>query len=278
MSKYIIKNVLNNNVILVEKKNKSYILVGKGIGFGKKKGTILENPEGIEKRFISLVGLNDYEYENFLASIDPKIIEVGQKIIEMVSNKLGSELNPKIHVGLIDHLNFLIKRLQEGVEIVNPFLLETKLLYPEEYELAEEALRILEDCLEMKVPETEIGFLTLHIYGGREDRSKEEALRSSQMIRQIIKYIEGKLKIQMSPESFDYKRFIMHLKGVIERVSEGKCIENQLLPDLREQLRLEFKIAYDISKMMERTLRVDVSESEVGYIALHLHRLRSHQR
>lgn len=275
MTDYKIKNILNNNVVLVESDDQNYILVGKGIGFGKKKGAVLKDSREIEKRFISLEGLKSHEYQDFLAKVDPKIIEISQKILDMVSAELGVELDPKMDVGLIDHLNFLLKRLKEDIEIINPFLDETQLLYPVEFQLAEKGVKILEEELEVSIPRAEIGFLTLHIYGGRGNRSKEEALRYSKLMNQILRYVERKLEIQIDKNSFEYRRFIMHLRGVLKRVTGNKEIKSNIVSQLEGELRVEFKLAYDISKIMENSLKIKIPESEIGYIALHLHKLKN---
>ncbi|MDK2920318.1 MAG: transcriptional antiterminator [Candidatus Petromonas sp.] len=275
VDKYTIKKVLSNNVVLVEKNYQNFILVGKGIGFGKKKGYVIENPEKIEEKFISLKGLKEDEFENFLETVDPKIIEVSKNIIEMVEKELGEKLNPNTHVGFIDHVNFAIKRLKEGIEIVNPFLFETKTLYPTEYKLAEKAVEILKDNLNINIPEAEVGFLTLHIYGGRGNRSKKEALENSMLINKVLDFVEKKVKFKIDKESFTCRRFIMHLIGVINRVTNNKCHENILIPKIKEELKYEFSIAYDISKIMEKTLKKPIPESEVGYMALHLHKINN---
>ncbi|MCT4604786.1 MAG: PRD domain-containing protein [Marinisporobacter sp.] len=275
MERYEIKKILSNNVVLVEKENQNYILVGKGIGFGKKKGFVLEDPQIIDEKFISLKGLSENEYESFLSQVDPKIIELVEKIMVMVKDELGEGLNPNVHVGLIDHINFTIKRLKEGIEIVNPFLMETKLLYPAEYDLAQKAVNLLKENLEIDIPVAEVGFLALHIYGGRANKSKKEALESSKMMNRILSYTETKLNMYIDKNSFEYKRFIMHLRGIIDRVLNHKKIENILLSKVKEELVIEFKVAYDISKIMENTLKAKIPESEVGYIALHLYRLGS---
>lgn len=277
MKEYLIKKILSNNVVLVEKNYKNYVLVGKGIGFGKKRGAFLEDTKEIEEKFISLEGLNDVEYEHFLKTVDPKIIELCNSIFEMAARELGENLNPKIHAGLIDHVNLSIKRLREGIEIVNPFLFETRLLYPVEYELAEKAVSILKENLKIDIPEAEAGFLALHLYGGRENNDKEEALKHSKMMNKILSYVGKKLEMDMDKYPFDCQRLIMHLRGVIGRVEKNQCIENNFVSKLKDELRYEFKIAYDISKIMEKTLKLRVPESEVGYVALHLHRLKGYQ-
>ncbi|WP_432665954.1 PRD domain-containing protein [Wukongibacter baidiensis] len=275
MEGYLIKKVLNNNVLLVQRNNQSYILVGKGIGFGRKKGTLIKDLENIEEKFIALKGLDNDEYESFITTVDPQVIETTQKIIEILKAEMEEAVETHAYVALVDHINFAIKRLKEGIEIVNPFLFEIELLYPEEYELAKKAVLILEEDLKTDIPEAEIGFLTLHIYGVRKDRSKNEALEHSRMISEILDLVEKKLQIKLEKNSFLCRRFVMHLMGVIDRAYSKKFYENKFLHKLEEDLKKEFNVAYYIVKILENTLKIKIPEGELGYIAIHLHKMNS---
>ncbi|SHJ62603.1 PRD domain-containing protein [Paramaledivibacter caminithermalis] len=274
MEQYLVKKVLNNNVILVQKNYQNYILVGKGIGFGKAKGTLLKNLSNIEERFISLKGLDEDEYESFITTVDPKVIETTQKIIEMLKKEIKEKLDSHAYVALIDHINFAIKRLKEGISIVNPFLFEIKLMYPDEYDLAEKSVTILEEDLQIDIPEAEVGFLTLHIYGVRKDKNKNEALENSKMISEILKLVENKLKVKLEKNSFIYRRFVMHLIGIIDRVKNKKYDGNEFMQKLQNDLQSEFNIAYYIVRIMEKTLKTKIPDAEMGYIALHLYKIR----
>ena len=53
-----------------------------------------------------------------------------------ISKKLNKELNENIHIGLIDHLFFAVKRMKSKEIIENPFLVEIETLYPKEFSLA----------------------------------------------------------------------------------------------------------------------------------------------
>lgn len=275
MEEYEIKKVLSNNVILVKKESKDFILVGKGIGFGKKKGHMLANPKNLDEIFVSLEGVNSGEYESLLSKVDPHIIELTQKIVKMVSKEIEEDLNPNFHLGLIDHINFAIKRLKEGIEIVNPFLSETKLLYPKEYSLAKRAVEILQNELDIDIPKAEIGFITFHIYGAIHNKHKNDAFKNSKLINKIIQFVEKKFELTLDKNSFNYIRFITHLRGVIGRIKKGKTVSNVFLSQLKEDLSYEFKVAYDISKIIERDLNLKVPEDETGYITLHLYKLNN---
>lgn len=71
--------------------------------------------------------------------------------------------------GLIAHIRPTIIRLQHGIEIQNPFQNEIKRLYPQIYEKAERAVKVIESKYNLKVPEQELGLLAIH-FGGAEIR------------------------------------------------------------------------------------------------------------
>jgi transcriptional antiterminator len=273
MKNYVIKKILSNNVVLVEKENQSYILVGKGIGFGKKKGFVLEDSQVIEEKFISLKGINENEYEKLLSQVDPRIIELVEQIVDMIKRELGEDTNENVYVGLIDYINFLIKRINEGIDIVNPFMFETKLLYSTEYDLAQRAVNILKDNLNIHIPEEEIGFLALHIYGGRGNNYKKEVLNNWEIMNKIVSYILEKLNVDIDDKSYGYKSFIMHLRDVADGESDYNSIDSSILLKVKEDLVSEFSVANGISQIMEKILNIRIPESEVGYITLHIHRL-----
>lgn len=71
--------------------------------------------------------------------------------------------------GLIAHIRPTIIRLQHGIEIQNPFQNEIKRLYPQIYEKAERAVKVIESKYNLKVPAQELGLLAIH-FGGAEIR------------------------------------------------------------------------------------------------------------
>jgi len=72
-----IKN-FNNNVALVKDKNdKEWVVIGKGIGFGKKPGDLVDETK-ISRRFIA-AEKDNVEMEA-LAEIAPQTIAIAQKL------------------------------------------------------------------------------------------------------------------------------------------------------------------------------------------------------
>src|SRR5699024_2558476 len=117
--KFTVSKALNNNVILVvdKKTNEELVLVGKGIGFGKKenKEIVLEEEE-IEKSFVAFDESTKKDYYRLMNQLNSKVIGVSEEIIAMAESKFGT-LNSHIHIALTDHIGFTMDRLKMGLEI-----------------------------------------------------------------------------------------------------------------------------------------------------------------
>lgn len=273
MKKYLIKKVLNNNVISVEHRGINYILSGKGIGYDKKKGDWFEDTSAVELRFISLEGIKQIEQDHLLNRLDPEIVESVQKVLEIINVETGNQFDIRNHAGLLDHIQFLIKRLKEGFEIRQPFMHETQILYPKEYAIAEKCVECVRNELGLEIPDDEIGFLTFHIHSGIQSKKEMTPLKEVKLINKITQHVEKKLDTHFDPKSFDYNRFIIHIKGVLQRLSSGKTLENNLLTEIQNKYIIEYKVAYDVAKIIEGQCGFPVPEGEIGYIAIHLVKL-----
>ena len=273
MKSYLVKKTFNNNAVLVSLGQNEYILIGKGIGFNKKKGSILMESNLIENVFIQVDETNKNQYEYLLETTDEKIVKIVEDIVSMAEKELGETLHVNIHFGLIDHINFALSRIREGIEIVNPFLLETRMLYKKEYAIAEKAVEILKEQMNIEIPESEIGFITFHIHGGRMGGKKSDSLSYVKAISQVVPYIEDKLELTLEENSFDSVRLVSHLRGLIERCVKNETIENLLLDKMKKDFPFEYKISENIALLLKKNIGIVVPENEIGYIALHLYKL-----
>ncbi|MDQ0226895.1 glucose PTS transporter transcription antiterminator GlcT [Metabacillus niabensis] len=272
---FIIKKSLNNNVLIVE--HQSYgevVLIGKGIGFGKKPGDVIEE-DNIEKMFVLTNKKEQEQYKMLLTDIDDEMLEIIQDEIRYIAERVNHPLNEHIHIALTDHITFALKRLQQGMDIKNPFLLETKSLYPFEYELATDVIKRLNKRLNVQLPNGEIGFIALHIHSSITNKPLSEVNQYSQLISHLTDVIEESLKITVDRESVNYLRLVRHLRYTIERVNSGESLaEPEKLSFL---LKKEYPLCYNTSwkmiKVMQQVLKKPVYEAETVYLTMHLYRL-----
>lgn len=275
MGSFKVKKVLNNNVLIAGHDTfQEVVLIGKGIGFGKKRGELISN-ETVEKIFVLKNEQEQEQYKKLLPYTNEKMIEVVSDCIAHISKKVGLPLNEHIHIALTDHITFAIKRIEQGMDIKNPFLSETEVLYPKEYNIASEVVSIIEDNLKIKLPKGEIGFIALHIHSAITHKSISEVNRHSQLIAQLIEVAEDSLNIQLDKESFNYLRLVRHLQATIERVLKEEKTEEpeELALLLKKKYPLCYNVAWKMIKMMQQVLKKQIDEAEAVYLTMHLYRI-----
>jgi transcriptional antiterminator len=275
-SSYTVKKVLNNNVIIANSLpgQDEVVLIGKGIGFNKLKGNSID-VSPIEKLFVLTSEKEQDQYKKLLPYISEEIIECMNDVIHFITVSIRKNLNQQLLISLTDHISFAIKRLQEGLEIKNPFSLETKTLYPEEYSIASEVVQIINEKLEVAFPEGEIGFIALHIHSAVSDRRLSEVNQYSQLIHTLVEVIEDSLKTKLDREGVQYIRLVSHIRFMIDRVrsEENVGISTNLSNTLQAEYPICYNLAWKLIKIVQQQLHVKVFEAEAVYLTLHLQRL-----
>ena len=277
VDKYIIKKIFNNNVILAENisSKRELILIGRGIGFSQNNGDqILKSELKIDKEFAPITGDKRENYIKLLEEIDSKVIGITEEIIAMASGELNEELDQHIRIGLADHIAFSLKRIKKGIEVANPFLAETRTLYSQEYKLAEKAVEMISERFELEIPEGEVGFITLHIHGARNERGVSKTLKNTSLIKELVTEVENVLGKKLSYESLNYARLVNHLRFALERIETEASNQNPLLENIKENFDFSFRLAEKLAEIIESKFDYQVPEAEKGYLALHLNRLK----
>jgi len=275
LQKYKINRVMNNNVLLVTnlKSNSQRIITGKGLGFGKKTNQLIElDDKEIENRFIKFDRKLKADYFKLVDAIDESIFEVCTEVILMADDKL-KDLDNKLHIVLTDHISFAIERVKNGMDITNPFLLEIKNLYSEEYEVALLAREHIHKRLGVKFNDDEVGFIALHLSSAKRSIDVKETMKHTRVLRSLVEIIEESLNYRIKND-LTYNRLINHLKGAIQRASMAQVIENPLIDTLKENFAESYKIAVRLSDQIEKDLDIKLSESERGYMTIHINRVR----
>ena len=264
----------NNNILLVREKGKEKILFQKGIGFGKKTGDIIKKGTSVEKVFIIEDKENQRNFKEILNRVDTKLIALVEEVIAEITDELGEDLNENIHVGLVDHLFYAIKRLEDNEEIQNPFLVEIETLYNKEFEMASRLANRISEELKLDIPEGEKGFIALHIHSARNNGKLSNTIKYSFLSNSIIEHVEDRLNIEIDRKSLDYARFLTHIKFAIQRIMENIHIDNELTKIIKSSYKESFSVAEEVAKIIEDELGIKVMEDEVTFLTIHIERFR----
>ncbi|MED0679601.1 PRD domain-containing protein [Aneurinibacillus thermoaerophilus] len=277
--RYEIKRVLNNNSLVArDEQKREVVLLGKGIGFQKAKGEIITSQAAIEKVFVLSTEENKERVICMFSEADEDVIRVVNEYVQYLEKKLDKKMSDWFMLAFMDHISFAVKRLRQGIQIHNPFLHEVRSLYAYEYELAREGVCMLEEGLNMTIPDDEIGFIALHLHSVRENQSLSRINRSSMLISRLVQTIESELEIEIDKTSFDYARLLTHLRFAIQRAEEGIGLgENHPLSELlRKEYPICYSLSYKLVKIMQNELQLTVPEAEASYLTLHIQRMINH--
>jgi transcriptional antiterminator len=275
LGSFTIKKTLNNNVVIAEHPSlQEVIMIGSGLGFGKKKGDTIDSADA-EKLFLLVNEKVQEQYKKLLPHLNEDLIAVMNEVIHYIQNRVGAPLNEHIHIALTDHISFAIKRVEQGMDLKNPFLMETKTLYPLEFEIAREVVEMINNRLNVMLPEGEIGFIALHIHSAITKKKISEVNQHSQLISTLISLIEDSLEIKINKESVNYLRLVRHLSYTIERVKSGEKVEEpkKLAKVLKEEYPICYNLSWKLIKVMQQALKMPVCEAEAVYLTMHLQRL-----
>ena len=270
----VVNKVFNNNIILVNSNKEEKILFAKGIGFGRKTGYIIPKGTRVDKIFTISDGDNIKNLKNMIEKIDNDFFVVCEEAIYEISEILNKDLNESIHIGLIDHLFFAVKRLKNKEEIENPFLVEIETLYPKEFTLAEIVAKKVGQHCAVNIPDGEIGFIALHIHSAINNGKTSNTLKNSYLGNTIVEHVEDRLNIEIDRKSLDYARFLTHIKFAIQRIMQNRYVSNGLTDIIKEKYKESFCIAEEIAKIIEDELNIQVVEDEITCLTIHIERFR----
>ncbi|USG65849.1 transcription antiterminator [Brevibacillus ruminantium] len=273
---HTITRVFNHNVLMAKDpvSCQEIVLFGKGIGFGAKAGNMIFPYDArVEKRFRLENESHQQQYQTVLNQVDPAIVGIAEEIIALIAKEITPTLNEHVHVALPDHIQFAIYRLKNGMEIVNPFLFEIQTLYNKEFALAKRAAEMIRDSFSLEIPESEIGFLALHIHSAVSYTPVSKAVRFTNLLKELVGLIEQRIGKAVERSTVDYVRLITHLRFACERIRQQKSIHHPLLDRVKGSIPESYRLAEELAGHIATKLDVIVPEDEIGYMAMHVFRL-----
>jgi transcriptional antiterminator len=271
---YQIERVLNNNVVIVLADGQAeHILIGKGIGFGAKRGSTLQTEDQrIEKRFSLVQAENKQHFQQLFSMVPPEVVGIAEEIITFASESLGCQLHEHIHVALADHIGFALTRLQGGLNIENPFLEEIRTLYHREWLVAKQGAKWISEHFGIPLPDEEVGFLTLHIHSATHTRGLSETVKVADSVNMAIRAIEAELGQEIPKDQLNYARMVIHLRFAIQRTLRGQPISNPLADAVIERLPNSYQIAKRAAEHISHRIGAPFPPDEISYLALHIAR------
>lgn len=273
---YKINKVINNNVTIVQdSKLREYIVIGKALGFKKKPGDIV-NDNQIEKKY----KLNNEKQSgvlNILEEADLRILNVVDKVKEMIELEYKVEYTNFMYFSLVDHINNALKRKKLNAELAPGITVEDLNLYKTELDIATKVYDLINDELNIELFDDEIIYITLHlitfVYEASYVQLNDQVLKITNEIIEIVQYNN----MTQLDSQVTLKRFIVHLKFFILRNMQKQSKFNDDNEHLYEYLKQQSPNAVvtlnKICSYLNSTYGFNVSDNEKVYLLIHLSKI-----
>lgn len=269
---------LNNNVALaVDGNGKELVVFGRGVGFPAMPYELTDLSK-IQRTFYDVKS----NYIQLATSLPEDMIILSADIVELAQASLSCDLNPNLTFTLADHLSFAIERCANGIELNTPLAYDVAHFYPREMELGKWALRIVKEQKKIDLPASEAINIALHLVNGEmEDSDMCFTLRATQVIQDITELIERQLNIKLDTASFNYSRFAMHLRYLLQRLEQDDQEDNGIGSAMRLTC-IKYPAVYDctlkIRDYLVNQFGRHCSEDELLYLFMHINRLRERSK
>ncbi len=275
---YLIKKVLNNNVVISENANhKEVIVMGSGIGFGKHVHDVVDT-----KKILKIYELRNNAYKNrfeeLLEEIPFECFELTEKIIDYASSELHQTFKDGLILTLADHINFAVTQNKNHETRVTLASEEIRMFYQDEYRVALKAVEMINDFYHTDLQSGEATTIAYHLIMGSTNQNAEDINVIVQGTKDILKIIETSLGIHLDPSRQGYNRLLIHLKYFMKRVIVDKqtstdTFETALFNENDERFIRISKCLDEIQTYLKESYDYDLDSAERLYLIIHITRI-----
>ena len=268
----IVKAINNNAALALDQSGKELVVFGRGIGF-RNVPYELTDLSRIERTFYDV----NPQYFEIAGQLPQPILIASADIAEQAEFELDCELNPNLPFTLADHLNFAIERKKKGIRITTPLAYDIAHLYPREYALGQAALKTVFLKTGVRLPEDEAINVALHLINAETESGDMTAtMTATEILTDVDRIISQHLGITLDMENFYYSRFTMHLRYLIQRMSDGEQLENMDVNMLRQIAQAYpdiYQCVQEIAAYFKRDWFWTCTDEELLYLMIHINRL-----
>ena len=272
---YRVVKALNHNAVLAADvtDQKEYLLMGKGIGFGKKVSEQFEADESC--RVYSLTDRKERNDAQDLAkSINPEFLEIANMVLDEAEKVFG-HIYRNILFPLADHISYAVERIQRNETISNPLTEDIRVLFHMEYKVASCVIPLLESRFGISIGEDEVGYITLHVHSAIDDEKVSDAMQTARAVRECIRIVEESMGKKIDVMTLSYNRLMNHVRYMIVRALEGEKLKLSLNDYMQVKYPEEFALAAKICDEIGQMIKSPLKDVEIGYLAMHICRVTS---
>lgn len=276
-----IKQIFNNNVVLITDHKNEVVAMGKGIGFQKKKGELVDESL-IDKKFILTEDVTKSIFPDVYHQLTAEEIDTVIEIINYAERVLNVEFQSNLYIALADHIQYALQRAKQVLPLTNPLNYEVRKYYPDEYAVGEYALELIEEQLDVKFHKDEAASIGLHfVTGQKEGYLIGQTIKVTEIVHNILNIVRMYYGFEFDETSISYARLLTHIQYFAHRVIFGEY-EGEMDSFLFEQVQAiypkTFECVLRIKKYIQTEYDFDMGEDEQVYLTIHIERIVSENK
>ena len=270
---YRIAKILNHNsfIGIQDENNQEFLVMGKGVAFGKKVGQAVPISEKVE--IYSLEEMTERgDAKDIIKSVSPLCLELANEVLGRAEEEFG-KVDRLILFTMADHLDFAIRRIQNGEQISNPLTEDIRIMFYKEYKVAACIRELLKEKLGIEIDDHEIGYIALHVHAAIVDENVSQAMEIARTVRECISIVEKETGKSIDVMSISYNRLMNHVRYMVARAIHGEKLKMSLNDYMSVKFPGPYMTAEKICRKMEKSLKLPIPDIEIGYLAMHLERM-----
>ena len=248
------------------------MILGKGVGFGKKVSQRFDKPEGCTTYRLEQETERGSAKE-LVKGIEPEYLEIADAILTESQKVFGDSIDRGILFPLADHISFAVARIRRNEQISNPLTDDIRVMFYKEYKVASCIRELLKERLQIEIDEHEIGYLALHVHSAIVEENVSQAMEVARAVRESISLVEHITGHTIDVMSLSYNRMMNHIRYMVARAVSGEKLKVNMNDYMSVKFPKAFQAAKRICEEMEKRLKLPMEEIEIGYLAMHIERI-----
>ena len=276
-----VHKVLNNNVVIaVDGSGRERVLMGRGLAFGLKPSDTVD-PAKVEKTFVLDSGAEGDRERQLLTDVPYPVLEAVTRAVDEAERALGRQLGRHFTIPVLDHIQFVLERLDQGVRIPAASMPELRVLHPEEFAAARTMAASLSASLGRELPAEEAVFLTMHLLNATRDEPNGTAALLFRRVQHVVLTVENGLGVTLDVESPDYARFVLHIQFLLQRLVSRTMLrsaDSSFFQFAKHSYPRSYAIAEEVKAYVRAATESELTDEELLYVIVHVERLASQLR
>lgn len=266
--------IINNNFVLAQDGDKEVVIARKGIGFNTEVNQNVNVDD--DSKFFTLDYNKDRVSFDVFDNIPVEYFEISQELVNMYRIETGYKISDILVFNLADHLYYVINRIKKNQFFEHKLDYEISVVYPFEYDLALNSLKVLSDLFKVQIPKEEAAFIVSHIINVTTDIDIKQVNDQTQISSDILELVKSNISIE--EKSLEYHRFKLHVRALSNRIIKDTHLnksttEDILFNSIKDSDKSITNLVSEIDTMLHNKFDSKLNESEKLYLILHISRL-----